>query len=236
MRRRSAPKRAVTSAPSTRRGNGSLPGTASPRSSWPRSSTAPASHGLKRELFLKGEIPKDRDEREAALTKAALRYASALATGYSDPKKVNSEVYTVKRPKLDAAAGLSKALAGRQARGLVRIACAPDRRISRAVAGVRPLREAQRQPWLGRSGRTRPADRGEPGAAAVARPQPARDPHRRQHGRRLPGILARRSASRPPQRRGRPAGLGDSAARLTHLPARGASRSGGCRIRSSRTS
>jgi murein L,D-transpeptidase YcbB/YkuD len=66
---------------------------------------------LKRELFLKGEIPKDGDEREAALTKAALRYASALATGYSDPKKVNSEVYTLKRPKVDAAAGLSKALA-----------------------------------------------------------------------------------------------------------------------------
>ncbi len=67
-------------------------------------------HGLNRDLFLKGEIPEDRDEREAALTKAALRYASALATGYSDPKKVNSEVYTVKRPKLDAAAGLNKAL------------------------------------------------------------------------------------------------------------------------------
>ena len=69
-------------------------------------------HGLNRDLFMKGEIPKDRDEREAALTRAALRYASALATGYSDPKKVNSEVYTVKRPKLDAAAGLNRALEG----------------------------------------------------------------------------------------------------------------------------
>jgi len=69
-----------------------------------------AAHGLNRDLFLKGEIPEDRDQREAALTKAALRYASALAMGYSDPKKVNSEVYTVKRPKLDAAAGLNKAL------------------------------------------------------------------------------------------------------------------------------
>ena len=35
-----------------------------------------------------------------------------LPTGYSDPKKVNSEAYTVKRPKLDAAAGLNKALEG----------------------------------------------------------------------------------------------------------------------------
>jgi len=69
-------------------------------------------HGLKRDLFLKGDVPEDGDEREAALTKAALRYASALATGYSDPKKVNSEVYTVKRPKLDAAAGLNRALEG----------------------------------------------------------------------------------------------------------------------------
>ena len=67
-------------------------------------------HGLNRDLFLEGEIPEDSDAREAALTKAALRYASALATGYSDPKKVNSEVYTVKRPQLDAAAGLNKAL------------------------------------------------------------------------------------------------------------------------------
>ena len=67
-------------------------------------------HGLNRDLFLKGEVPEDRDEREAALTKAALRYASALAAGYSDPKKVSSEVYTVKRPKLDAPAGLNKAL------------------------------------------------------------------------------------------------------------------------------
>ena len=130
-------------------------------------------HGLNRDLFLKGEIPEDRDEREAALTKAALRYASALAAGYSDPKKVSSEVYTVKRPKLDAAAGLTKALEGRQARGLVRLACPPDRRISGAVAGVRPLHAAQRQPRLGRGRRARPADRGEPGAAAVARPQPA---------------------------------------------------------------
>ena len=38
--------------------------------------------------------------------------------------------------------------------------------------------------------------------------------------------------ARPPQCRGRPAGLGDPAARLTHLPARRATRSGGCRTRS----
>jgi L,D-transpeptidase YcbB len=43
------------------------------------------------------------------LTKAALRYASALAQGYSDPKKLG-RTYTVPRPKVDVAAGLAQAL------------------------------------------------------------------------------------------------------------------------------
>ncbi len=66
-------------------------------------------HGLKPELFLKAELPEDRGEREAVLTKAALRYASALAQGYSDPEKFG-RTYTVPRPKVDVAAGLSKAI------------------------------------------------------------------------------------------------------------------------------
>jgi murein L,D-transpeptidase YcbB/YkuD len=69
---------------------------------------APA-HGLKSELFLKGELPGDRDEREAVLTRAALRYASALARGYVDPKKLG-RTYTIPQPNVDVAAGLSKAL------------------------------------------------------------------------------------------------------------------------------
>jgi murein L,D-transpeptidase YcbB/YkuD len=69
---------------------------------------APA-HGLKRELFLKGELPDDRGDREIALTTAALRYASALARGYSDPAKLN-EVYTLPRPKVALVAGLTKAV------------------------------------------------------------------------------------------------------------------------------
>ncbi|HJR82734.1 MAG TPA: peptidoglycan-binding protein, partial [Sphingomicrobium sp.] len=69
---------------------------------------APA-HGLKRELFLKGELPDDESEREIALTKAALRYASALAQGYSDPKEFG-RTYTVPRPEADVAAGIAKAL------------------------------------------------------------------------------------------------------------------------------
>ena len=66
-------------------------------------------HGLKRELFLKGELPKDREEREVALTSAALRYASALAKGYSDPKNLG-RIFTVPRAKADVVAGLAKAL------------------------------------------------------------------------------------------------------------------------------
>jgi len=66
-------------------------------------------HGLKRELFLKGDLPKDRSEREIILSKAALRYASALAQGYVDPKKLG-RTYTVPRPKADLPGGLNKAL------------------------------------------------------------------------------------------------------------------------------
>ena len=69
---------------------------------------APA-HGLKPDLFLKDELPRDPAEREAALTRTALRYASALARGYSDPKKI-SVVYTIPRPKADVAKGLADAL------------------------------------------------------------------------------------------------------------------------------
>jgi len=68
--------------------------------------------GLKPSLFLKGDLPKDKDARELALTKAALSYASALAQGYSDPKKV-SAIYSLPRPKVDVASGLADALARR---------------------------------------------------------------------------------------------------------------------------
>jgi len=70
---------------------------------------APA-NGLKPDLFLKGELPKDAEQREAMLTGAALKYASALAQGYADPKKI-SAVYTIPRPKADVASGLAQALA-----------------------------------------------------------------------------------------------------------------------------
>lgn len=63
---------------------------------------APA-HGLKPELFLKG------GEKGEALVQAALKYASALANGYSDPNKL-FEVYTIPRARTDVRAGLQQAI------------------------------------------------------------------------------------------------------------------------------
>src|SRR3954453_11009394 len=63
---------------------------------------APA-NGLKPELFLKG------GEKGAALTDAALRYASALANGYADPNQLH-EVYTIPHPKVDVRQGLADAI------------------------------------------------------------------------------------------------------------------------------
>ena len=63
---------------------------------------APA-NGLKPELFLKG------GESGAALTDAAIKYASALANGYSDPSKLH-EVYTLPHPIVDVRPGLQQAI------------------------------------------------------------------------------------------------------------------------------
>jgi murein L,D-transpeptidase YcbB/YkuD len=63
---------------------------------------APA-NGLKPELFLKG------GEKGPALTQAALKYASALANGYSDPAKLH-EVYTIPHQMVDVRAGLQQAI------------------------------------------------------------------------------------------------------------------------------
>jgi murein L,D-transpeptidase YcbB/YkuD len=69
---------------------------------------APA-NGLKPELFLKGELPKNDTERNAILTSAALDYAETLAHGYVDPKKI-SAVYTIPRPATDVRQGLAQAI------------------------------------------------------------------------------------------------------------------------------
>lgn len=63
---------------------------------------APA-NGLKPDLFLKG------GEQGSALTEAALRYAEALAQGYSDPNKIFT-VYTIPRPSGDVRQGFQQAV------------------------------------------------------------------------------------------------------------------------------
>ena len=60
-------------------------------------------HGLKPTLFLKG------GETGDALVQAGLKYASALANGYTDPKQLH-EVYTIPRPKMDVRAGFQQAV------------------------------------------------------------------------------------------------------------------------------
>jgi murein L,D-transpeptidase YcbB/YkuD len=67
-----------------------------------------AAHGLERVTFLRREEG-SKAEREAALTRAALAYASALARGFVDPGK-QYKIYTVPRPDPDLAGGLAEAL------------------------------------------------------------------------------------------------------------------------------
>jgi len=61
------------------------------------------SHGLRPDLFLKG------GEKGEALVQAGLKYASALANGYTDPTKLH-EVYTIPRAKTDVRAGMQQAI------------------------------------------------------------------------------------------------------------------------------
>ena len=63
---------------------------------------APA-NGLKPDLFLKG------NESGAALRDAGLRYAQALAQGYSDPTKI-FPIYTIPRPSGDIQQGFQQAV------------------------------------------------------------------------------------------------------------------------------
>ena len=71
-----------------------------------------AANGLRSDLFLKQPLPRDPSARDATLTSAALRYATALQRGHVDPRKI-SKVYTLPRPRADVADGLSRAIASR---------------------------------------------------------------------------------------------------------------------------
>lgn len=90
-----------------------------------------AEHGLDRVAFLESEPPSPA-AREAALTSAALTYASALARGLVDPNE-QYRIYTVPRPDPDLAAGLTEALdAGRVGEWLASLA--PDDAEYRALS------------------------------------------------------------------------------------------------------
>jgi L,D-transpeptidase YcbB len=69
-----------------------------------------AAHGLDPATFLR-DVPEGGDPvaREAALTRAALAYAEALARGRTDPGRL-FEVYTLARPEADVAGGLARAV------------------------------------------------------------------------------------------------------------------------------
>jgi murein L,D-transpeptidase YcbB/YkuD len=69
-----------------------------------------ARHGLDRIEFLPASAEGAPPIDDAARTKAALDYAGALAHGRIDPASLH-QVYTLPRPKVDLATGLSRALA-----------------------------------------------------------------------------------------------------------------------------
>ena len=69
---------------------------------------APA-NGLRPDLFLKGDLPKDDAARARVLTDAGLRYADALAHGYTNPKAMFKD-YTIPRPRADVRRGLAQAI------------------------------------------------------------------------------------------------------------------------------
>ena len=69
---------------------------------------APA-NGLRPELFLRGDLPRDDASRFSALSQAALSYAEALAHGYADPAKISQD-YTIPRPSADLKPDLARAI------------------------------------------------------------------------------------------------------------------------------
>jgi len=129
---------------------------------------APA-NGLRPDLFLKGDLPKDDHERFVVLTKAALGYAEALAHGYADPKKLAKD-YTIPRPAGDVRQELAQAIqTGNVAQWLESLAPQTDeyRELSKAhLAYLQLAQGAQFQPIPGGKP-IKPGSR-DPRVAAVA--------------------------------------------------------------------
>ncbi|WP_313535294.1 murein L,D-transpeptidase [Sphingomonas sp.] len=123
-----------------------------------------ADHGLDRLRFLPEPLPAETpDARDVALTRAALRYAGALAKGVADPKSLQA-AYTLPRPDIDLVAGLAKALQrGELQRWLAGLAPG-DADYARLSEAYRAAIAEQRQgagpaPQIAATGLIRPGDR-----------------------------------------------------------------------------
>ena len=96
-----------------------------------------AAHGLDRLPMETGGTP-GTDEGDAALTRAALAYARALAAGASNPARLY-DIYTIPRPRPDLRRGLSLALQKGDVRGWLEGLAPQDanyRRLSRAYLEI----------------------------------------------------------------------------------------------------
>lgn len=121
---------------------------------------APA-HGLRADMFLPKTLPEDAAARELALTRAALLYASALSSGYVEPKSLGN-IYTIPRPKPNLAAGLNQALQEGDPRPwLESLAPQTDeyRALSKAYLQFRQLAAHTRATAIPEGGMIKPGDR-----------------------------------------------------------------------------
>lgn len=121
---------------------------------------APA-HGLRADMFLPAQLPDDDGDREVALTRGALLYASALASGFVDPKSLG-DIYTIPRPKPELAAGLAKSLAGGELAAWLE-SLAPQteeyRKLSQAYLQFRQLAARTKAAAIPENGLIRPGGR-----------------------------------------------------------------------------
>lgn len=142
---------------------------------------APA-HGLRTDMFLQSPLPEDATQRELALTRSALLYASALARGYVDPTSLGN-VYTIPRPKPDLAAGLNQSLANGDVGSWLE-SLAPQteeyRALSKAFLQYRQLATQKKAAAVAEGGTIRPGRRDPriPGIAAALTTNGYLDPKR----------------------------------------------------------
>ena len=179
-------------------GHGRAPGTQKPeKTALATRSLERRANGLKPDLFLKRR-PKDRGARGADQGSAPIRLRARQ--GYADPKKLN-EVYTIPQPKVDVAQGLAGAHPEGDVKGWSGVACAADRRISRAQPGPVRLSAAAGRKVQSAAGRRRQADQARGAATRAFLRSPlslaATGSRAAQQRHRSPGGSRRRRERRP---------------------------------------